>query len=61
MKYAAIYADENVISTQFCDTEDEAWKELEDNSGETKHALESAYYVKGFTQQQIDDMPEVDL
>lgn len=60
MQYAAIYTDENLISTQFCDTEEEAWKDLEDNSGETRKALESAYYVQGFTQAEIDAIPEVD-
>lgn len=60
LQYAAIYADENTISTQFCDTEEEAWKELELNSGETRDALESTYYVQGFTKAQIDAIPEVD-
>lgn len=61
MKYAAIYTDENLVSTGFFDTEDEAWADLEQNSGENRDALESAYYVQGFTQKQIDDMSEVDL
>lgn len=61
MKYAAIYTDENTISTQFCDTEDEAWQKLEDNSGEPKESLESAYYVQGFTDAEIDAIPEIDL
>lgn len=60
-KYAAIYTDENLVSTQFCDTEEEAWKELEGNSGETRETLESAYYVQHFTQAEIDAIPEVDL
>ena len=61
MKYAAIYTDENTISTQFCDTEDEAWQELVDNSGEPKESLESAYYVQGFTDAEIAAIPDVDL
>lgn len=60
-KYAAIYTDENLIATQFCDSEEEAWKELEQNSGETRESLESAYYVQAFTQAEIDAIPEVDV
>lgn len=61
MKYAAIYEDEGVICTQFYDTEEDAWKELRQQEDCTQEELESAYYVQGFTQKQIDELPDVDL
>lgn len=60
-KYAAINTDENLISTEFHDSEEAAWSQLEDNSGEPRAALESAYYVQAFSQQEIDALPEVDI
>lgn len=59
-KYAGIYADENLIVTQFCDTEEGAWQEMIDNSGETRESIESAHYVQRFTQKEIDNLPEID-
>lgn len=61
MKYAGIYTDEGLICTEFCDTEEEAWQQLIDSSGETRESLESAHYVQGFTDKEIRDLPDVDV
>ena len=57
-RYAAVYTDENIISTGFHKTPEEAWQELVDNCGEPFDELEGSHHVQGFTQHEIDNMEE---
>ena len=61
MKYAAIYADENLIDSSWHDTPEAVWEELIANTGATKEVLEASHYVESFTQKEIDDLPDIDL